>query len=85
MYQFKIRKEENGGFRFDLGTIKMLIEDYFVKDDRHFLINPGKAIGYFNGMDNFYSISNGAMNFETAEAFYDAILRQYSQFFEKKD
>ena len=80
MYQFQIRKQDDGVFRFELGGIKLLVEGYTVIEDRHMIINPRKAIAYFNIENNIYGISNE--NFETAEAFYDAISKQYSIFTE---
>ncbi|MES2703945.1 MAG: hypothetical protein V4649_14995 [Bacteroidota bacterium] len=75
MYQFKIRKQDDGVYRFELGGIKLLVDEFTVKEDRHVLANPTKAIAYFSIDNNIYGISNE--NFETAEAFYDAISKQY--------
>lgn len=83
MYQFKIRKQDDGVFRFELGGIKLLVDNYQVKGDRHVIANPRKAIAYFNIDNNIYGISNE--NFETAEAFYDAISKQYHIFTESTE
>jgi hypothetical protein len=80
MYQFKIKKREDGGYRFDLGDIKMLVDGYTIKDGKHILTNPGKAIAYFNTDDNIYGVSNESQHLNTAEAFFDSISKQYSVF-----
>lgn len=82
MYQFKIRKQDDGVYRFELGGIKLLVDGYTVMEDRHVITTPQKAIAYFNIENNIYGISNE--NFETAEAFYDAISKQYSIFTERE-
>ena len=80
MYQFKIRKQEDGGYKFELGSIKMFIDDYSIKDDKHILAHPDKAVAYFNLGGNVYGVSNEPRNFDTAEAFYDAMCTQYMMF-----
>ncbi len=77
MYQFKIKKQDDGVYRFELGSIKMLIDDYTVKEDKHLLANPKKAIAFFIFEDNIYGVSNEPVNFDSAEAFYDAMNQQY--------
>lgn len=84
MYQFKIKKREDGGYRFDLGEIKMIIDGYTIKDGKHILLNPGKAIAYFNTEDNLYGVSNDPLNLNSAEALYDSISKQYREFKEKR-
>ena len=84
MYRFRITRQENGGYRFELGGIKLLIEDYQVKDEKHILRNPQKAVAYFNFDDSIYGISNGPTNFDTAEAFYDAMIKQYKMLTDKR-
>jgi len=83
MYQFKIKKREDGGYRFDLDGIKMLIDGYTIKEGKHMLVNPGKAIAYFNNDDNIYGVSNEPQHLNTAEAFFDSINKQYRLFQEK--
>jgi hypothetical protein len=77
MYHFKIKKQENGGYRFELGFINILIEGYTLNGNVHILSNPNKAIAYFNVGDNIYGISNVAHQYDTVEAFYDDMDRQY--------
>jgi hypothetical protein len=77
MYQFKIKKQDDGVYRFELGGIKMLIDDYIIKGDKHLLANPRKAIAFFSYEDNIYGVSNEPGNFDSAEAFYDAMNKQY--------
>lgn len=78
MYQFKIKKQDDGVYRFELGSIKLLIDDYIVKEDKHLLSNPKKAIAFFIFEDNIYGVSNEPVNFDSAEAFYDAMSVQYN-------
>lgn len=77
MYQFKIKKQENGGFRFELGSINIIMDGYVINGDRHVLSNPNKAIAYFSVDDNVYGISNEPLQYETVEAFYEAMTQQY--------
>jgi hypothetical protein len=83
MYQFKIRKQDDGVYRFELGGIKLLVDDYLVDKNQHVLTNPRKTIAYFNIENNIYGISNEI--YETAEAFYDAISRQYHIFTDEEE
>jgi hypothetical protein len=80
MYQFKIKKQEGGGYKFELGVISIIIDGYTIKDDTHLLSNPGKAIAYFCIEDNLYGISNDPLHYYTVEAFYDAMNKQYMIF-----
>jgi hypothetical protein len=80
MYQFKIKKQEEGGYRFELDNIKMLVDDYSIRDGKHLLSHPNKAIGYFNFGGNVNGIGNIPEDFDTAEAFYDVIKKQYRIF-----
>jgi len=77
MYQFRIIKQMDGGFKFELGEIKMFIEGYSIANNKHILTNPAKAIAYFNIKDNIYGVSNEPLNLDTAEAFFDVITSQY--------
>ena len=80
MYQFRITKQENGGYRFELKGIKMFVDDFEVQNGKHLLKNPQKAIAYFDVENNLYGISNGSLNFNTAEEFHDAMAQQFSMF-----
>jgi uncharacterized protein YegP (UPF0339 family) len=80
MYQFKIKKQDDGGYRFELDAIKMIITDFTITEGTHQLINATKAIAYFNIGDSIYGVSNDLLKFPTAEAFYDAIIKQYEIF-----
>ena len=80
MYEFKIKQQEDGGYRFELEGIRMIVPGYSIQEGKHRLENPDKAIAYFMIDENIYGISNDPMNVETAEAFYDAIVKQYKVF-----
>lgn len=80
MYQFKISKVQEGGYKFELDGIKLLIDDYSIMNDMHLLKTPNKAIAFFNMGDDVYGISNEPLNFSSAEELYDAIISQYSMF-----
>jgi len=84
MYQFKIKKQEDGGYRFELEGIRMIVDDYSIRENKHILSHPDKAIGYFLINDNIYGISNDPANFDSAEAFFDAIIKQYHVFTDNK-
>ena len=77
MYQFKIRRQDSGGFRFELGDINILIDGYTVADDKHLLQNPNKAIAYFNINDSIYGVSNEPLQYNSVEDFYEAMSLQY--------
>ena len=80
MYHFKIVKVQEGGYRFELGGVKLLVDDYSVINDEHKLKTPNKAIAFFNIGDDVYGISNDSLNMDTAEALYDTMTRQYKLF-----
>jgi len=83
MYQFKIRKLDEGGYRFELGDIKMLIDNYSITENRHLIINPGKAFAWFTVDSNIYGVSNESSRLDSVEAFFDAINLQHSFFTNK--
>jgi len=80
MYQFKIFKVQEGGYKFELDGIKLLIDDYSISNDTHLLKTPQKAVAFFNIGDDVYGISNQPLNLNTAEALYDSIIQQYNMF-----
>ena len=80
MYQFRIKNQEDGGYKFELGNINIISEGYIIENGQHVFTNPNKAIAYFNVENNIYGVSNDPLNFYTAEAFYDAIREQYKVF-----
>ncbi|MBC7553086.1 MAG: hypothetical protein H7257_03810 [Taibaiella sp.] len=80
MYQFRITKQERGGYRFELSGIKMLVEDFEIKNDKHILTNPGKTIAFFYIDNNLYGVTNDPNVFNSAEDFYDAMSSQYQVF-----
>lgn len=84
MYQFKIKKQENGGYKFELGDIKLLVDDYSILNDQHQIAHPDKAIAYFNFDNYMYGVGNVPAKFDTAEDFYDAIKKQYMLFAQEK-
>ncbi|MCW3121880.1 MAG: hypothetical protein JWQ38_1372 [Flavipsychrobacter sp.] len=80
MYQFRIKSQEDGGYRFELDNINIISEGYIIENGQHVFTNPNKAIAYFNVENNIYGVSNDPLSFFTAEAFYDAIKEQYNVF-----
>ncbi len=80
MYQFRIKNQEDGGYRFELDNINIISEGYILENDQHVLTNPNKAIAYFNVDNNIYGVSNQQLNYYTVEAFYEAIKEQYRLF-----
>lgn len=77
MYQFKIKELADGGFKFELNDIKMLVDGYRTDGVSHVLKNPAKAIAYINNGDNMYGISNQISGFKTAEELHDAVTKQF--------
>lgn len=77
MYQFKIRKAEDGGYLFLLGDIKLLVSAYTISNGKHLMLQPEKAVAYFDYESNIYGISNQLLNFNLAEDLFDAIYEQY--------
>jgi len=80
MYQFKIVKVQEGGYKFELEGIKLLVDGYSIINDKHQLKNPNRAIAFFNIGDDMYGISNEPLNLDTAEALYDVMNKQYNIF-----
>lgn len=77
MYQFNKHKDEDGVWRFELGAISLLIDGFFIEDEKHHIKNPLKAIGFFNLNGHIYGVSNNLKDINTAEDFYDIMLQQY--------
>ena len=80
MYQFKIVKVQEGGYKFELEGIKILVDGYSINDNVHVLKNPTKAFAFFNVEQDIYGISNEPLKLGSAEALYDAIYQQYNVF-----
>lgn len=80
MYQFSIKKQESGGYRFELDGINIITEEYVMQDGMHKLANPSKTIAYFNIDDNIYGISNDSLKLGTVEDLYESINKQYRIF-----
>lgn len=80
MYQFNIVKNEDNSWRFELGGINLIVDDYFIKDEKHWITTPKKAIAFFNINGNLYGIANKTKSCSTAEEFYDLMQEQYSFF-----
>ena len=80
MYQFKIIKTQEGGYKFELDGIKLIVDDYSIMNNRHMLKTPNKAIAFFNIGDDIYGISNEPLNLKSAEELFDTIKLQYRMF-----
>ena len=80
MYHFNITKEENGGFRFELDGIKMLVDGFTIVDNTHKFTNPEQVVAFFDVENNLYGISNSSSHYQTAEEFQDAMLGQFRLF-----
>lgn len=80
MYEFNIVKNDDSSWRFELGGINLIIDDFSVKDQKHFIKNPKKAIAFFNINGNLYGLANQLNGFNTAEDFYEMMREQYSYF-----
>jgi hypothetical protein len=80
MYQFTIIREKDGVYRFELDGINLLLDSYTLKEGKHFINNPSKAIAFFNLNGHVYSVSNNIHNLTTAEDLFDSIRSQYAIF-----
>jgi hypothetical protein len=80
MYQFNIVKNDDSSWRFELDGIQLIVDDYQVRNERHFIRTPNKAIAFFNIDGNLYGLANQAAACPTAEDFYDLMRRQYKFF-----
>ncbi|RYZ54015.1 MAG: hypothetical protein EOP49_06045 [Sphingobacteriales bacterium] len=80
MYQFHIVQNEDSSWRFELGGIHLIVDDYVVKDEKHWFTNPNRVIAYFNINGNLYGIANPDSDCCTAEDFYEIMKKQYSYF-----
>lgn len=84
MYHFRIRKAEDGGYLFLLGDIKMLVKEYTICNGKHLMLQPEKAVAYFDYESNIYGISNQLLNFSLVEDLFDVIYQQYLLFTKEK-
>lgn len=82
MYPFNKRQNEDGSWCLELGGIKLVLEGYFVENEKHWLKNPKRAIAFFSINGNLYGISNQAYTWSTAEDLYDNMHSQLL-FFQK--
>lgn len=80
MYQFNVMQDESGMWRFELDGINLLLDGFAVKDGKHWINTPSKAIAFFNLSGNLYGVSNDMRTFQTVEDFFDSMREQYSIF-----
>jgi hypothetical protein len=80
MYQFNIVQNDDSSVRMELDGINLIVDGFYIKDEKHWLRNPDKAIAFFNIDGHLYGISNGTGKCYTAEDFYDIMYMQYSFF-----
>jgi len=80
MYQFNVMQDESGMWRFELEGINLLLDGFTVKDGKHWINTPSKAIAFFNLSGNLYGVSNDMKTFRTVEDFFDSMREQYSIF-----
>lgn len=83
MYQFNKVKNEDGSWRFELDGISIIVDGFFVLQEKHYIKNPEKAIAFFNFNGNLYGVANQIKTFKTAEEFYEQMCDQYSFFLPK--
>lgn len=80
MYHFNIVKNDDNSWKFELGGIHFIVDDYVVRDEKHWFTNPNKVIAYFNVNGNLYGVANPNSDCCTAEDFYEIMKQQYSFF-----
>ena len=80
-YEFHIAKNDDGTCRFELDGIKLILEDFKLKGEKHWITNPERAIAYFLYNDNhLYGVANNLKTFNTVEDFYEVMKKQYAIF-----
>jgi|GEM_PF-1040779 len=80
MYPFNKVQQEDRSWDFELDTIHMIMEGFFIRNEQHWIKNPKKAIAFFTVDGNLYGLSNLTNTQLTAEAFYDVMYQQYVYF-----
>lgn len=80
MYPFNIVKNDDNSWRFELQGINLIVEGFELKDQKHWITNPHKAIAFFNINGNLYGIANQSETCCTAEEFYELMRDQYAYF-----
>ena len=80
MYRFRIMKNDDESYRLELDGINMIVDGIEVKDERHYIKTPKKAIAFFSIDGHLYGVTNKSAKCNTAEAFYDVMCQQYSFF-----
>jgi len=80
MYQFNIVKNDDSSWRFELDGINLIVDDFQLKDEKHYIKSPDKTIAFFSINGNLYGIANQSDICCTAEEFYDLMRKQYSFF-----
>ncbi|HTN46166.1 MAG TPA: hypothetical protein VL098_07440 [Flavipsychrobacter sp.] len=76
MYEFRIVKDQEGKWRFELEGINMIVKDYTVEGGKHWLSNPSSTIAYFYVNGNIYGVNNQLHDCSTAEDLYDLMQQQ---------
>src|SRR5579883_242006 len=77
MYRFNKMKDERGGWRLELDGISILVDNFIMKDGKHWIKNPTNAIAFFQINESIYGVLNDIKTFLTVEDFYDCMLQQY--------
>ncbi len=80
MYQFNIVRNDDSSWRFELDGINLIIDDYQLKDQKHYIATPDKAVAFFNINGNLYGLANHHASCCTAEDFYETMRGQYAFF-----
>lgn len=79
MYHFN-QTQADDQCRLELNGIKLLVDGYTIKQDKHYLKNPANAIAFFDVNGGLYGISNRNGTYLTAEDFYDSMQKQLDFF-----
>ncbi len=80
MYPFSKAQQDDRTWCFELNGINVVMDEFFIKDDKHWFKDPYKAIAYFSIEGNLYGLSNFTDTKPTAEDLYDVMLGQYAYF-----
>lgn len=73
---YKIEKEPER-WKIEIEGFKFIIEDFEIRNQQHWIVNPMKAIGYFYVNNNIYGIRNLKKPLcKTVEDFYKLLQKQ---------
>ena len=76
MYEFHIERKGNKEWKFERDGVKIITDEYVIKDGKHLIVNPLNSIAYFYVDDNIFAFRNRSSPCTTVEDFFDLMLQQ---------